>query len=207
MLTSLTVTGFLNETASNAPAPGGGSVSALAASLGTALISMVCRLTVGKKKYAQVEDEMKKILQRAEELRTQCTALIDEDTTAFNKVMAAFGLPKDTEEQKVRRSEEIQKATKSATLIPMKLMELCGEALELVKVVASDGNQNSLPDAGVAALMLQAASEGASLTVRANLAGLQDAAFVEHARAEAQLFLEKAAVSSHLVLESIGKKL
>ncbi len=207
MLTTLTVTGFLNETASNTPAPGGGSVSALAASLGTALISMVCRLTVGKKKYAQVEDAMKKSLQRAEELRTQCTALIDEDTAAFNKVMAAFGLPKETEEQKERRSEEIQKATRSATLVPMKLMGLCGEALELVKVVASDGNQNSIPDAGVAALMLQAACEGAALNIRANLAGLQDAAFIEHARAEAQSFLEKTAASSRRILESIGKKL
>ena len=207
MLTTLTVTDFLKETASNTPAPGGGSVSALAASLGTALISMVCRLTVGKKKYAQVEGEMKKSLQRAEELRTQCTALIDEDTAAFNKVMAAFGLPKETEDQKERRSEEIQKATRSATLVPMKLMGLCGEALELVKVVASDGNQNSLPDAGVAALMLQAACEGAALNIRANLAGLQDAAFIEHARAEAQSFLEKTSASSRRILESIGKKL
>ncbi len=207
MLTSLTITGFLDETASNTPAPGGGSVSALAASLGTALVSMVCRLTVGKKKYAQVEDEMKKSLQRAEELRTQCTALIDEDTVAFNKVMAAFGLPKETEEQKEQRSEEIQKATKSATLVPMKLMALCGEALDLVKVVASDGNQNSLPDAGVAALMLQAACEGAALNVKANLAGLQDAAFAENARTEAQSMLEKTTASSRRILESIGKKL
>ena len=205
MLTALTITDLLNETASHSPAPGGGSVSALAASLGSALTSMVCRLTIGKKKYAEVQEEMESSLQKSEELRAQCTALIDEDTAAFNAVMAAYRLPKDTEEQRKRRSEEIQKATKSATLVPMKLMELCADALELVKVVAVKGNQNSLPDASVAALMLRAACEGAALNVRANLSGLQDASFTEQAKAKIRSFLEKSARSSRLVLDRIGE--
>ncbi len=207
MLTSLTVTEFLNETASHSPAPGGGSVSALAASLGAALTSMVCRLTIGKKKYADVQREMEASLRKSEEFRHQCTALVDEDTAAFNALMTAFGLPKETEEQRIRRSDEIQKATLSATRVPLKLMELCAEALELVKIAAMNGNQNSLPDAGVAALMLRAACEGAALNVKANLSGLQDAAFVEQSGRKVQSVLENADISSRWILDSINKKL
>jgi formiminotetrahydrofolate cyclodeaminase len=206
MLTALTLTDFLNETASKSPAPGGGSVSALAASLGSALTSMVCRLTIGKKKYADVQGEMESCLRKSEELRAQCAALIDEDTAAFNAVMAAFGLPKEAEEEKRRRSEAIQKATTSATLVPIKVMELCAGALELVKVIAIKGNRNSLPDAGVAALMLRAACEGAALNVKANLSGLQDAAFVEQTEAKAQLILEKTAISLRWILDEIRQK-
>jgi formiminotetrahydrofolate cyclodeaminase len=206
MLTALSVADFLNETASNSPAPGGGSVSALAASLGAALTSMVCRLTLGKKKYAGVQGEMESGLQKSEELRAQCTALIDEDTAAFNALMAAFGLPKEIEEQKARRFEAIQTAAKSATLVPIKLMELCAEALELLKIAAIKGNRNCIPDAGVAALMLRAACEGAALNVTANLSGLQDSAFAEQARAKVRLILENTAISSRWVLDKIREK-
>ena len=182
MLSSLSVTDLLNEIASNSPAPGGGSVSALAASLGAALTSMVCRLTIGKKKYIDVQTEIEKALKRSEDLRVQFISLIDEDTEAFNKVMAAYGLPKETEEQKMKRTAEIQNAMKTATLVPLKLMELCGEAMELVKTVVEKGNQNSISDASVAALMLQAGCEGAALNVLINLNSLQDEAFVEAKR-------------------------
>jgi methenyltetrahydrofolate cyclohydrolase len=178
MLTSLSVTDFLDELASGSPAPGGGSVSALAASLGSALTSMVCRLTVGKKKYTGVQEEMEEVLKRSEELRAQFNAIIDKDTAAFNKVMAAYGLPKDTEEQKVKRTAEIQEATKTATLVPLRLMELCLNALELVKIIVEKGNQNSLSDAGVAALVLHAGGEGAALNIKINLGSLSDTDFV-----------------------------
>src|SRR5512135_943166 len=105
MLTTKTVTEFLNEVASNSPAPGGGSVSALAGSLGAALTSMVCRLTIGKKKYAEVQADMESILRASEELRSQLAGIIDEDTEAFNKVMVAFGMAKETEEQKSLRNK------------------------------------------------------------------------------------------------------
>ena len=147
MLSSLSVTDLLNEIASNSPAPGGGSVSALAASLGAALTSMVCRLTLGKKKYTDVQVEMEIILKRSEYLRVQFISLIDEDTEAFDKVIAAYGLPKETEEQKTKRIAEIQKALKIATLVPLKLTELCREAMELVKIVVEKGNKNSISDA------------------------------------------------------------
>jgi formiminotetrahydrofolate cyclodeaminase len=182
MLSSLSVTDLLNEIASNSPAPGGGSVSALAASLGAALTSMVCRLTIGKKKYIDVQIEIEKVLKRSEDLRLQFIAIIDEDTKAFNKVMAAFGLPKDTEEQKAKRTDEIQNALKTATLVPLKLMELCREAMELVKIVVEKGNQNSISDASVAALMLQAGCEGAALNVKINLGSISDTDFVEQTK-------------------------
>ncbi|MCU0412138.1 MAG: cyclodeaminase/cyclohydrolase family protein, partial [Bacteroidetes bacterium] len=139
MLTSKTVSDFLTETASNSPAPGGGSVSALAAALSTALTSMVCRLTIGKKKYADVQTEIEAVLLKSESLREKAAALIDEDTFAFNKVMAAFALPKDTEDQKSARTAAIQEATKGATLVPFHLMELCADAMPLIHVVVEIG--------------------------------------------------------------------
>ncbi len=181
MLTTKTVNEFLNEVASNSPAPGGGSVSALAGSLGAALTSMVCRLTIGKKKYTDVQTEMESILKKSEELRSRLTSVIDEDTEAFGKVMAAFGMAKDTDEQKTVRNKAIQEATRSATLVPLTLMSLCEEGVQLARIVAEKGNKNSLSDAGVALLLLQAASNGAALNVRINLPGLEDQKFRDEA--------------------------
>ncbi len=177
MLTTKTVNEFLNEVASNSPAPGGGSVSALAGSLGVALSSMVCRLTIGKKKYADVQAEMESILKKSEDLRSKLTAVIDEDTESFNTVMAAFAMAKETEDQKMQRGKASQEATKSATLVPLKLLSLCEEGIGLAKTVAEKGNKNSLSDVGVSLLLLQAAAHGASLNVRINLPGLDDQTF------------------------------
>jgi formiminotetrahydrofolate cyclodeaminase len=184
MLTSKTVQEFLDETASNSPAPGGGSVSALAAALGMALTSMVCRLTIGKKKYAEVQEEMDEILRKSEDIRTRCTAIIEEDTLAFNKVMAAYGLPKNSEDEKIKRNTAIQEATKAATLVPWKLMQLCEEGMKLTQRVAEKGNVNSISDAGVAALMLHAACAGAELNVKINLKSIAERSFVENVAKE-----------------------
>ncbi|MBI5464398.1 MAG: glutamate formimidoyltransferase [Ignavibacteriales bacterium] len=184
MLVKKTVLAFLDETASNSPAPGGGSIAALAGTLGAALTSMVCRLTIGKKKYADVQETMEEVLSKAEALRARLTAIIDADTAAFNNVMAAFGLPKETEEQMVIRSKAIQGATKEATLVPFHLMKLCEEALALTKIVAEKGNPNSISDAGVAALMLHAACEGAKLNVKINLSTISDEQFVARLRSD-----------------------
>ena len=181
MLTTKTVNEFLDEVASSSPAPGGGSVSALAGSLGAALSSMVCRLTIGKKKYVDVQTEMEAILRSSEELRGKLTAIIDEDTLAFNRLMSAFGMPKDTDEQKGQRTKAIQESTKSATLVPLHLMDLCEEGIGLAQTVAEKGNRNSLSDAGVSLLLLQAAAHGASLNVRINLPGLEDQQFRDEA--------------------------
>jgi methenyltetrahydrofolate cyclohydrolase len=178
MLTKKSVAAFLDELASPSPAPGGGSVAALAGALGAALTSMVCNLTTGKKKYLAVEEEMKKILVQSEELREKFTTLVEKDTQAFNKVMEAFGLPKDTDPQKALRGAAIGEATKEATLVPLEVMKHCIDALALTQEVASKGYVNSISDAGVSALMLQAACESAALNVRINLNGLSDSEFV-----------------------------
>ena len=186
MLTSKTVQQFLDEVASNSPAPGGGSVSALAGALGAALTSMVCRLTIGKKKYSDVQSEVEEVLRKSEELRGQFTAIINEDTEVFNKVMTAFSLPKETNEQKTRRNEAIQEATKAATLVPLKLMQKCSEAILLAGVAAQKGNVNSVSDAGVSAFLIQSACDGAFYNVRINLASLEDKSFSSQTLARAE---------------------
>ncbi|HMK39511.1 MAG TPA: cyclodeaminase/cyclohydrolase family protein [Bacteroidota bacterium] len=194
-----TLAAFLDDLASSSPAPGGGSVAALAGALGSALTAMVCNLTIGKKKYAGVEEEMKKILHQAEEMRALFTALIDKDTEAFNKVMEAFGLPKDTEPQKALRSAAIREATKEATNVPLEVMKHCIDALALAQQVAASGNVNSISDAGVSAYMLHAAVEGAALNVRINLNNLNDSEFVGWKTDE----MESLRNTSRMMLEEI----
>lgn len=199
MPTKKTITTFLDELASPSPAPGGGSAAALAGALGTALTAMVCHLTIGKKKYAVVEEEMKKILGQAESLRSQFTALIDTDTAAFQKVMEAFGLPKETEPQKALRAAAIREATKEATLVPLEVMKHCIDALALAQQVASSGNTNAISDAGVSALMLHAACSAAGLNVRVNLKSLDDPEFVGWKKEE----LESLLSTSSMMLDEI----
>lgn len=199
MPTKKTLHAFLDELASPSPAPGGGSVAALSGALGAALTSMVCNLTIGKKKYAEVEDELKRVRQQSEDLRGQFTMLIDRDTAAFNKVMEAYGLPKDTEPQKALRSAAIREATKEATLVPLEVMKHCIDALALAQQVASKGNASAVSDAGVSALMLNAAAAGAALNVRINLNGLDDPDFVGWKSEEVDSLLN----TSSMMLEEI----
>lgn len=199
MATRKTMHAFLEDVASSSPAPGGGSVAALSGALGSALTSMVCNLTIGKKKYADVDDEMKKVLEQSEHLREQFTTLIDRDTQAFNKVMEAITLPKDTDPQKALRAAAIREATKEATLVPLEVMKHCIDALALAQAVVSKGNVNSVSDAGVSAYMLHAALEGAALNVRINLNGLNDPEFVGWKTDEVQSLRS----TSALVLEEI----
>lgn len=196
-----TLSGFLDEVASSSPAPGGGSVAALAAALGAALTSMVCNLTIGKKKYADVEEEMRRILKQSEELRSRFTALMDRDTDAFNKVMEAFGLPKDSEAQRALRDAAIVAATKEATLVPLEVMKHCIDGLALAQKVAAQGNKNSISDAGVAALMLHAGCEAAALNVRINLKSLSDVEFVNWKKDEMESILR----TSRKMLEDVQK--
>ncbi len=178
MLVEHKLNSFLEELASNAPAPGGGSVAALAGALGAALTSMVCNVTFGKKKYAGVEQELRGVLAKSEELRKTFARLIDRDTQAFNKVMEAYGLPKDNDQQKALRSAAIQETTKEAVLVPFEVMSHVIDALALARIVAEKGNVNAASDAGVSALMLYAAGEGAALNVRINLNSITDTEFV-----------------------------
>lgn len=199
MPTKKTLNAFLDELASPSPAPGGGSVAALSGALGAALTSMVCNLTIGKKKYAEVEDELKRIRQQSEDLRGQFTALIDKDTAAFNKVMEAYGLPKETEPQKALRAAAIREATKEATLVPLEVMKHCIDALALAQQVASKGNPSAVSDAGVSALMLHAAAAGAALNVKINLNALSEPDFVGWKSEEVESLLN----TSSMMLEEI----
>jgi formiminotetrahydrofolate cyclodeaminase len=202
-----TLNTFLDELASSSPAPGGGSVAALSGALGAALTSMVCNLTIGKKKYADVEGDLKKVLEQSEQLREQFTELIDRDTHAFNKVIEAFALPKDTEPQKALRAAAVRGATKEATLVPLEVMKHCIDALALAQNVASKGNSHSVSDAGVSALMLHAALEGAALNVRINLSGLDDPEFVGWKEDEVQSLRSTSAMMLEEIQSIVEDKL
>ena len=178
MLATQEVTQFLDSVSSGSPAPGGGSASALSGAMGAALAAMVCRLTIGKKKYESVQDDMIGAVGALDELRAKMTSLIDQDTEAFNDVMDAFRLPKETAEQKQVRSAAIQEATRQATLVPLDVMRFCEQTLVIATMVAEKGNVNSISDVGVAALLLKAGCEGAAYNVRINLATLVDKEFV-----------------------------
>ncbi|SUP41915.1 cyclodeaminase/cyclohydrolase family protein [Veillonella criceti] len=177
-LKALSVEGFINETGSSSPAPGGGSIAALNGAAGAALIEMVASLTIGKEKYAAVEAEMKEIQSKAHEMKAQFLAYIDEDSAAFNKIMAAFKLPKDTEEDKKARSAAIQEATKGAALVPFKIGELANALLPLAATVIEKGNQNAITDGAVATMNARTSVHGAFLNVKINLGSIKDEAFV-----------------------------
>ena len=178
-LVSMRLKNFLSELASSSPAPGGGSVAALAGGLGAALSSMVCNLTIGKEKYVEVQDEIKSILKKSEKLRNELTKLIDDDTEAFNDVMKAFKMPKDTEEQKKKRSQAIQAGYKTAANVPLNTARACEKILDLSMIVARKGNQNSITDSAVSALMAQAGVESAILNVKINLSSIKDEEFIK----------------------------
>jgi glutamate formiminotransferase/formiminotetrahydrofolate cyclodeaminase len=175
---------FYDQVASSSPAPGGGSVSASLGSLAACLAAMVCRLTVGKKKYEAVKIELSETRDKADVLRKELEEFIDTDKDAFNAVMDAFKLPRSTDQQVAARDAAIQAATKTATTVPLTVMQKSVEALEFALVVAEKGNENSISDAGVAGLAGMAALEGASYNVRINLKNLSDIPFVNATRDE-----------------------
>lgn len=177
MLTGLSVQHFLDALASGEPAPGGGSVAALAGAQGAALISMVCNLTVGRKKYAGVEAELLAVRARADSLRAQLTELIDRDTAAYEAVMVAYKLPKETPDQLTARTAAIQAALQQATLTPLETLAACVEALELCPVILAKGNPNAASDGAAGMLAAHAGMHAAALNVRINLLAIDDAEF------------------------------
>jgi glutamate formiminotransferase/formiminotetrahydrofolate cyclodeaminase len=176
-LASMDIYEFADVLASDAPAPGGGSVAALNGTLSAGLSSMVGNLTYNKKGYKEVKQIMIELSDKAQRLKDFFTESIDKDTEAFNKVMDAFSLPKGTDEEKALRDKTIMDATKEATLVPFSVLEKTKEAAELALTVVEKGNQNSLSDAGVAGLTAEAAAEGALYNVMINLEGIDDEEF------------------------------
>jgi formiminotetrahydrofolate cyclodeaminase len=170
---------FLGALASQTATPGGGSAAAIIGAMGAALVSMVCNLTIGKKKYADVEDEMKHVLGKAESLRRRLTSMIEDDVQAFDKVMAAYGMPKETDADKARRDDAIQVSLKLATDVPMRCCHAAREVIDLAGIASDKGNLNVISDAGVAVLAGYAALRSAALNVFTNARMINDRAFAD----------------------------
>ncbi len=182
-LTDKPVTSFLDELASNAPAPGGGSVAALSGALGAALISMVCNLTLGKKGYDEVQGDVQDLLGQSEALRQELTGLLEADVAAYTAYSQAAKLPRETDEQKAERTRAVQAALVNATDVPMRIAEAAVKVMDLCMPTAEKGNKFAVSDAGVAVLMGEAALRSAALNVLINLGSIKDEAFVAQKRA------------------------
>lgn len=198
---------FLDELASKSPTPGGGSAAAIMGAMGAALVSMVCNLTVGKKNYQAVEGEMRAMLEQAEALRTRLTDLMHADIEAFNQVMGAYGLPKETEAQQQARSRAIQDALKTATEVPLECARACAEIVRLSKTAAELGNRNVVSDAGAAVAAGYAALRCSALNVYVNVGSIKDEAFVASRLAELDQLLTRADGLNEAVYSMVKDKL
>lgn len=177
-LVSMTLTAFANETASESPAPGGGSISAYVAALGISLGTMVANLSSHKRGWDERWAEFSDWAQQGEQYKSELLRLVDADTAAFNKIMEAFALPKATPEEKAQRTQAIQAATRYAIEIPFKVMETAYNSMQVIKAMVQTGNPNSVTDAGVGALCARTAVIGAYMNVRINAAGYADKEFI-----------------------------
>ena len=191
-LIDLTCKGFANETASESPAPGGGSISAYVGSLSAALATMVANLSSHKPGWDDRWKEFSDVAEKGQMLKDELLHLVDEDTNAFNKIMNAFGLPKKTDEDKARRQQAIQDATKYAIEVPFKTVQKSFEVFEICRAMIESGNPNSVTDAGVGALCARAAVTGAYLNVKINAASLDDKEFANNIVAQAAEIVAKA---------------
>jgi formiminotetrahydrofolate cyclodeaminase len=207
MIIEQPVTQFLDELASSAATPGGGSGAAIMGALGAALVSMVCNLTIGKKNYVEVEGEMRSVLHDAEALRQRLADMVAEDIAAFNGLMAAYGLPKLTDEDKAARGAAIQHALRAATEAPLACARACADVIKLSMRAAEVGNRNVISDAGVGALAAQAALRSAALNVDINVPSLQDAAFAQACREEIAALLASAVPLSEQAIALVKSKL
>lgn len=201
-LKNLSVEEFAAVTASDAPAPGGGSVSALAGSLGAALSEMVANLTVGKAKYAEVEDEMKELSAKGAEIRKELIAGIQKDTESFTLYMNALGMPKDTDEQKAARREAMQNGLKEAAKVPLEVAETAAKIFPIAEAVVKRGNTNAVTDGLVASMMARTAVIGALFNVKINLGSIKDEAFVAEMAAKVEALEKLAITSEQAILKS-----
>jgi formiminotetrahydrofolate cyclodeaminase len=182
-LTEMTIKDFTEKLASDAPAPGGGSAAALSGALGAALVSMVCNLTVGKPKYAEYGPLIEKALASSDDLKTRLLDAIQKDTDAFDAVMAAFGMPKGTDEEKALRSAAVQAAYKAAIASPETTAEYCLAVMRLAESLVGKSNVNAVSDLSVGATQAYAGLKGAMANVRINLPSVKDAVYVTEKRA------------------------
>lgn len=204
-LINLKMTSFLNELASDSPAPGGGSAACLTAAMGAALGSMVSNLTIGKEKYKDVEDFFKEKVQKTEKLRKKLTNLVYKDANAFSGVIQAFKMPKETEEQKAARSAKIQEEYKHAADVPMETCRTCREVIDLLEEMGTKGNAHALSDVAVGALCALTGLKSAALNVKINIPAIKDEAYVEETKKELNELLEGAEEKVNKLVEEIEK--
>ncbi len=198
---------FLDKLASSSPEPGGGSASALAAAIGAALVSMVANLTVGKAKYADVQDQVAGLAKDSEAVRARLQELVQEDTEVYGVLAGAFKMPRETDQEKAGRDEAIQEACKGATMVPYAIAEQCLEVARLSEVAADIGNVGAVSDAGVAALIADAAARSAALNVKINLTTIKDSAFNEEKWSGITDILSRTSELKDKVVEVTYKKL
>ena len=198
---------FLDELASKAPTPGGGSAAALLGAQSAALTSMVCNLTIGKLKYQEVEADMQTLLTKAELLRATLTDMIKADVDIFDQLMATYGLAKETEQEKALRSQQIQVVLREATLVPLACAKACAQAIQLSQEAADKGSLNVISDAGVAVMSAYAGLKSAALNVYINTASLKDRAFADEKLAELELILQGADIKTEEIYQLVKNKL
>jgi formiminotetrahydrofolate cyclodeaminase len=198
---------FLNELASKSATPGGGSVSALLGAQSAALTSMVCNLTIGKPKYIEVEAEMQAVLLKSENLREILTGLIKADIDVFDQLMMAYGLPKNTDEEKGLRAESIQRVLKAATEVPLDCARACAEAIELSRCAANIGNLGAISDAGAAVMVGYSGLKIAALNVYINTGNIKDKQFVDDKLAELNSIMNDIELTVEDIYQLVKNKL
>mgnify|MGYP000152549640 FL=1 len=198
---------FLAELAGKSATPGGGSAAALMGAQAAALTSMMCNLTIGKAGYEAVESDMRQLLTKSEALRVELMNMIRADVNAFDALMAAYGLPKNTDAEKSTRSECIQEALKTATLVPLKCAKSCADAIILCKEAAEKGNLNVISDAGVGVMSAYAGLKSAALNVYINTNSLKDKTFSEKALADLDIILAGSEIMTEEIYQAVKNKL
>ncbi|MGB6309737.1 MAG: methenyltetrahydrofolate cyclohydrolase [Steroidobacteraceae bacterium] len=207
MVTKDSVEKFLDDLASGSPTPGGGSAAAIVGAMGAALVSMVCNVTIGKKGYESVEAEMRGILEESEKVRGRLTAMVAEDIAAFGGIMAAYKMPKSSEDEKAARAAAIQACLRRATEVPLECARVCAEVIALSRRASERGYLNVISDGGVGVLAGFTALRSAALNVYINAPSLKDREFAQSAIAELEKLLAQGAAESEAVYTLVRGKL
>ncbi len=206
-ITETSIDDFLARLASKDPTPGGGSAAAIMGAMGAALISMVCNVSLGKKGYEAAEPELREVCAQSEALRKRLTGMVAEDVSAFGELMAAYKLPRETDEEKQRRSQAIQAGLRRATEVPLACARDCAEVIHLSRRAAEQGYLGVISDAGVGASAAYAAARSAALNVYINVPTLKDRAFAERALAELDGIMTSCTAESEAVYALVREKL
>lgn len=207
MIKDLTLQTFLDRLASGSSTPGGGSAAGVMGAIGAALVGMVCNFTVGREKYAAVDAQMREVLAAAESARARLTEAIAADVAVFDRVMAAYGLPKASDGEKTARSAAIQEALEQATEVPLACARACVEVIRLSAEAAAHGNPNVVSDAGVAVTAAYAGLKSAALNVYVNVGAIKDASFTAPRVAELEALLTEGEAAVARIYEAVRAKL